>query len=507
MAAVPPFATPDAAADDMADAAADAAADDMADAAADDIADDIAGVTPAALPDLSEHTFWVKVGKVPSTTVADGDCFLHAAADTAAGTPNGWKAPPETVAALRQQTSVVMRDHESVLRPIDVHHPGEFGQYCTAYGDSPPGKLPTKYWSDDCAVLATAHHLGRPIVKVEPCGDGSLLYSVFHKLQRREGVDEVEALALLRATALCVYFDGMNHYKRCVTPAEHSALPPLPPLSLHPFLFQPTLDNWLVDGWTPDQGTVIGGVTFFVRISRQGEELEMGEYCTWLDPHMVWRTAVVMAIFQPDDSVLRCLVQQCTEEAGVLTMGAIEAIEAEDLSFHENMWSHVLYRCGSQWVEQDASRVLCTLHMAKLTDMLWALAENVWVTGGRLVQQGSVPLQQHTLYIKPSRTDQPCDLCGAAAAGWRCTVRWRQTHHVRHWCAGCHGSATPVLALQLQLREWRQGRLDRQRRTPVEDVALLNRMFPFVGPAGGPPSEVPWDAARASLEALLPPLS
>ena len=175
---------------------------------------------------VQKHSFWESAGLVPSPTCANGDCLLHSLARSAKRTSSGWKASDEEVVELRQRTADLMRKHCDDLTTFNLYHQDNFEQYCSVYGKSPAGLLPSAYWSDDCAVLCLALYLHTTVVKVEPCSDGSLLFSLFHNLQRREGVEETDVLSLLReGDAMCTFFNGSNHYTRCVSPEDNQPMP------------------------------------------------------------------------------------------------------------------------------------------------------------------------------------------------------------------------------------------------------------------------------------------
>jgi hypothetical protein len=466
----------------------------------------------AAAP--ASHPFWDKAGVVPSTTSADGDCLLHSLAATVQPTVTGWKAAPQVVTDLRGGAALLMRQHAGVLAPLNLYHKGEdYEKYCSAYGDSPAGVLPSAYWSDDCSVLALAEHLQIAIVKIEPCSDGSLLFSLFHHLQRREGVEEAEVLALLKTEkCVCVYFNGSNHYTRCVPPAQDHPTPAWPP---------PASPVWPMMGlgedeymWTPElPGFLIGRTTFYRSISRPGEKLGGGDACMWLDEDMQWQYGVLLGILR--QQTLQCLMQMFTTEGDDMRMGLFTLVDTDEVSCTANSWCGALYRCaGGQLVAHPGPRVMRTFLLAKLAEQLWELAQELWTGGGRLAQQHSMPLEHVGLiYSKPSRAEgKRCDLCGDTVR-WRCTLRYPSTTkegvlHILHWCEACHAAAVPVLSLQLQLREWRHHRLANQRCTPVDDVVALNLLFPLID-AGhpGPQRTLPWPEARAKLQSWLPPLS
>ena len=515
------------------------------------------GPTSLALADLSavlNNEFWKQAELVPSPTCANGDCLLHSVARSPQQTIMGWKASNEEVSELRQATADLMRAHSADLSKFNLYHHNDFERYCSVYGKAPPGMLPSAYWSDDCAVLCLALHLDTTIVKVEPCSDGSLLFSLFHQLQRREGVEQDDVLKLLRSgSAICTYFNGSNHFTRCVVPAEDQSMPSwptaLPSLGHHPpedgdllgeedDMMEPLEDDDLLavhaeKEWVAElQHLPSGGRAIFYRsMYRQEEMLCEGSPCMWFGDDMQWQYGIILSIFRLElGSELQCLAQMfSTSEDGVMCMGLFMLLDVQDVSTSSSCWYAAQYSCGDHVVDLDEARVMRTFDLGPLADQVWASGERLWAGGGgRLLQQHSMPLQHvGTLYSKPSRSTLPCDLCDGWVVHWRFTIcyvgdpaaapggqkkRKRPGAAIRivHLCEGCQEVAVPLLSLQLQLREWRHHRLENNFSKPVDDVVALNLIMPFVeerSPLQEPYTRaLSWADARQKLADWLPPL-
>ena len=471
---------------------------------------------------------WQDVRLEPSSTCADGDCLLHSVSRDAAYTHRGWCAPPEAVRALRRAVAAVMRQHRAALVPLNIYHSKDFERYCDAYETSAPGRLPVPFWPDDCAVAALAHHLGTALIKCEPCSDSTLLFTIFRDLKRQESVEKAAVLELLRSPAtpaVLVYFDGFNHYHRCV---ETSEAPATPAVCTLPCSDPMDTDGPLrSSGWEAEDAnsSQIGPVRFYRELRRAGadpgagcgeDRLEPGASVVWLDEGAAWRHGVAMAVYTRERaaarSCLTCLVQMAEVVDDTLYMGIFTEVEVEDdaLEVVCGSWPHTMYRdSASLWVPAPEPRALRTLRFTVLEERLWEMIGRSWRSGVSLRQQWTPPCTQHRLYTKPARRSSRavCALCGRRPGSLRTTVTVGKRHAVVEWCDACHRAAETGLTLQLQLREWYATRLRADRQEPIHDVVALNLIFPFEQPAprGRRPAAPPvkWSTARAFLRDLL----